>query len=169
MKLPNDCPFSKMSQGRFYNDRMDCCGGYLIAPGEPPLCQARDTEREVYRFTWRSSFDGNALVHIASTDNGVRLQSRLLGYLSPRAPSPSLTLAPHDWDTLQRALKTSGFWTLNTKDNRIGLDGAQWLIEGRRGATYHFVSRWSPGGVVRDLGRLFFALAGPPLAHIELY
>ena len=169
MKLPNDCPFSKMSQGRFYNDRMDCCGGYLIAAGEPPLCQARDTEREVYRFTWRSSFDGNALVHIASTDSGVRLRSRLFGYLAPSVPSASLMLAPHDWDTLQRALEASDFWALDTQDKRIGMDGAQWLIEGRRGDTYHSIRRWNSLGAVGDLGRLFFALAGPPLAHIELY
>jgi hypothetical protein len=50
-----------------------------------------------------------------------------------------------------------------------GLDGAQWLIEGRRGQTYHAIDRWSPRGTVHDLGSLFFDLAGPPLAGIDLY
>jgi hypothetical protein len=78
-------------------------------------------------------------------------------------------LAPHDWDTLQRALEASDFWALDTQDKRLGLDGAQWLIEGRRGDTYHSISRWSSRGAVGDLGRLFFALAGPPLTDVRLY
>jgi hypothetical protein len=29
-----------------------------------PLCRSMRTESEVYRFTWRSSFDGDAVVRI---------------------------------------------------------------------------------------------------------
>jgi hypothetical protein len=41
-----------------------------------------------------------------------------------------------------------------------GLDGADWLIEGRRGDAYRAVKCWSPEGEFHALGRLFFALAG---------
>jgi len=36
-------------------------------------------------------------------------------------------------------------------DERIGLDGAPWLIEGRRDDTYHCVDRPCPQGAVCDL------------------
>jgi hypothetical protein len=174
MKLPNDCPFAEMSIEQLRKsgmDRADCCGASrrLIETDEPPLCLARQTEREAYRFIWQSSFDGEALVHIASTGDSIRLRSCYFGYLSLRAPPLPLVLALDDWDKLQCALTTSGFWTLDTRNDRVGLDGAWWLIEGRRGDVYHAINRWSPGGAVRDLGRLFFALAGPPLAKVDLY
>jgi hypothetical protein len=66
-------------------------------------------------------------------------------------------------------LTISDFWSLDAADEQFGLDGAWWLIEGRCDDTHHSVERWSPRGAVRDLGCLFFALAGTPLADIELY
>jgi hypothetical protein len=47
-----------------------------------------------------------------------------------------------------------------------GLDGSDWLIEGRRKGIYRAVSRWSPRGVLHDLGELFFELASQPMAEI---
>lgn len=171
MKLPDDCPFAKMPLQRFLETEMhrfDCCragaAGYFIGT-EDPLCQSQQTESEAYRFIWRSSFDGNALVHIARKGETIALHSEL----SFTAPAPSVALSLNDWEKLQCALNTTRFWALDTADQLIGLDGAEWLIEGRRGDIYHSVHSWSPGGAVHDLGRLFFALAGPPLASVELY
>jgi ATP-dependent DNA ligase len=68
-----------------------------------------------------------------------------------------------------RALDVARFWFLDASENRFDLDGADWLIEGRRQNTYHAVHRWSPDGEIHDLGRLFFAMAGSPLADVKLY
>jgi hypothetical protein len=81
----------------------------------------------------------------------------------------TMALTPDAWEKLQQALNAAQFWALSTAGEEVGLDGAQWLIEGRRGQTYHAIDRWSPRGAVHDLGRLFFDLAGPPLAGVELY
>ena len=175
MKLPNDYPFSEMSPKQLRESNVDrpaCCRAAAnvgqMGTDEPPLCRARQTEREAYRFTWTSSF-GEALVHIASNGDTVSLRSYLFrSRLRFRVPSPFLALAPDDWDKLQCAVKASDFWALEARDERLGLDGAWWLIEGRRGDVYHSVHRWSPGGAVRDLGHLF-ALAGSPLTDIELH
>ena len=172
MKLPNDCPFSENSSEPSRETEMyppDCCqagaSSHLIGTDEPP-----PTEHEVYRFAWNSSFHGDAFVRISSTGRSIRLRSCLFrSRLRLRVLSTSLALAPDDWEKLQCALKTSDFWALDTRNERFGFDGACWLIEGRRGDVYHSVKRWSPGGAVRDLGRLFFALAGPPLADVALY
>jgi hypothetical protein len=50
-----------------------------------------------------------------------------------------------------------------------GLDGAFWIIEGRRKDVFSAASRSSPGGTFHDLGKLFFELAGPPLAEVGIY
>ena len=176
MKLPNDCLFSGISLAQSCEtetDHPDCCRAGasvdLIATDEPPLCRARQTEREAYRFIWQDSFNGDALVHIASTGDTIRLRStRFYSPLRQRVLSNSLLLVPDDWETLQCALKTCNFWALDTTEERFGLDGAWWLIEGCRADVYHSVSRWCPRGAFRDLGRLFFALAGTPLAGLNL-
>jgi hypothetical protein len=51
----------------------------------------------------------------------------------------------------------------------MGLDGADWIIEGHRRDVYRAIRRWSPGGATYDLGRVFLDLAGPPIADIRLY
>jgi hypothetical protein len=178
MKLPDDCHFEQLPLRRFPEtgiDRSDCCravAGFYLSDDEPPLCRFRERELEVYRFYWKSSFNGTAVVHIARKGDSVGLRSSRLSHscLRLREPLISVTaLSPDDWQKLQGALYGSGFWNLEAADEQLGLDGAWWLIEGRLGDIYHSIERWSPQGSVRDLGRLFFALAGSPLAEIELY
>ena len=176
MKLPTLCPFEAAPQEQRLGTRrhgLNCCrpeSGHL--GDEPPLCRLQETESETYRFLWRSSFNGAAFVHIACCGSTVELRSRVLGRsrLYQKEPAITATLSSDDWEKLQRALTISNFWSLDaTDDERFGLDGAQWLIEGRRGNVYHSMDRWCPRGAIYDLGRLFFALAGPPLADIRLY
>jgi hypothetical protein len=78
-------------------------------------------------------------------------------------------VAPEGWTSLRDALIAADFWSLDPTERRLSLDGAQWLIEGRKENVYHGVSRWSPQGGLYALGRLFFALAGPPLSRVKLY
>jgi hypothetical protein len=41
---------------------------------EEPLCRSMRRETEVYRFTWRSSFDGDAVVRIGRQDDEITLR-----------------------------------------------------------------------------------------------
>jgi hypothetical protein len=82
-------------------------------------------------------------------------------------PVVPLTLA--DWARLQDALVAASFWTLDPVEERFGLDGSDWLIEGRRKDIFRAVRRWSPRQALYELGQLFFELAGLPLAKVGLY
>ncbi|WP_316171537.1 MULTISPECIES: hypothetical protein [unclassified Bradyrhizobium] len=175
MKLPTACPFDATDleqRVRAKQHHADCCQPDPGSLGdEPPLCRLRETKSEVYRFLWESSFNGTAFVHIARLGSSVELRSRVLARsrLRRKEPVVSAALSPDDWEKLQRALTISNFWSLDaTDDESFGLDGAQWLIEGRRGDVYHSVDRWCPRGALHDLGRLFFALAGPALRGMRL-
>lgn len=124
---------------------------------------------EFYRFTWRSSFDGDVVVEITKIDEMVLLSwNTELCFARPHAPT-SFALSSEDWDAFGRAVDDADFWALECSDPLQGFDGAQWRIEGRRSQTYHAVECWSPGGALYDLGRVFFGLAGRPLDRIKLY
>ena len=41
-------------------------------------------------------------------------------------------------------MENAGLWEAPDKDDRLGLDGAEWVVEGRRKGQYQFRSVWSP-------------------------
>jgi len=174
MKLPDICPLEDVPSEQlaaFETQSCNCCRARSwLCSDEPPLCQGRETEAEVYRFLWESSFNGAALVRIARAGDIFRLNSRFLRYsrLYLDEPTVSIALSSNEWARLQQELTASSFWTLNETDRRMGFDGSNWLIEGRHGNAYKWVERWSPQGAIRDLGLCFFALAGVPYSQIKL-
>jgi hypothetical protein len=177
MKLPDDRPHAPTPLQRMLSvpiDATPCChveGRALMVAGEEPLCLTIGAESEVYRFIWRSSFDGDAVVRIGRQGDAITLRWRYDWYRAP-APDDAPTeaaLSLTDWARLQDALIAASFWALDPVDEQRGLDGANWLIEGRRRSISRGVSRWSPQGQFQGLGRVFFALAGPPLAEVRLY
>ena len=53
-------------------------------------------------------------------------------------------------------IEANNFWGLSPIDKtKMGLDGAQWIVEGVKNGSYHIVDRWSPEkGPVRTIGLL---------------
>lgn len=172
MKLPVDCRYAGMASFNFVPQEVDCCRvhGWLLG-AEEPLCRSRPKESEVYRFIWHSSFDGNAVVSIGRNAEAIMLRWKYACFRVAAADDapPVVALPAADWQGLQDCLNAARFWSLDSTDESLGLDGAQWLIEGRREDAYQAVARWSPARAIYDLGCLFFALAGVPLARVELY
>ena len=161
MRLPADCPHRVVTSGIHLGreDLSRCCRGpagtWLLAD-EEPLCRTIGSEGQVYRFAWRSSFDGNAVVRIGSQDCAITLRWRYDWFRTPTpddAPADA-ALSPGYWARFRDALIAANFWALDPIDEAQGLDGAQWFIEGRRGKVYRGGSRWSPRGEVHALGRL---------------
>lgn len=175
MKLSSYCPSAEMSASQFAMSEVEleeCCrteNQYFLSGPERPLCGSRNSEDEAYRFFWKSSFNGDAVVHIARKNRSITLRSRRI----PRVARDVSSFGPlgfADWEKLQEALEVAQFWSLKSDEDLLdGFDGAQWLIEGRRGDHYHAVRRWCPGGTVHEVGRLFFVLAGAPLSDVKLY
>ena len=179
MKLPENCSFAVAPTDEFglpefgllLNKPSNCCRSSLVGT-EEPLCRSRATEDEAYRFIWHSSFDGHAMVHIGCKGDAIALRwnyPRFLRRIDSLQECGSGVLSAADRGRLHRTFDAAKFWSLDASGNRSGLDGANWLIEGRRKDIYHAVHRWSPCGKIHDLGRLFFAMAGSPLADVELY
>jgi hypothetical protein len=169
MILPGNCSFATADPfDLLLKERPNCCRPALLGT-EEPLCRSRATEDEAYRFFWSSSFDGRAMVCVGCKGDAVALRWNWGLVITDQKTCGTMALPATDWSTLCRALDAAKFWSLDASENRYGLDGANWLIEGRRKDIYHAVRRWSPYGEIHDLGRLFFAMAGSPLADVKLY
>ncbi|HEX4080144.1 MAG TPA: hypothetical protein VHX61_14880 [Rhizomicrobium sp.] len=174
IRLPADCPYriATADRGRWREDLSDCCrspGRISARDDEEPLCLTIGSEDAAYRFFWDSSFHGRAVVRIAWRGPVATLRWRYQHFRIP-ASDDSPEQAPLSPDNQTQFLNAiASFWSFGTIEKGIGLDGATWLIEGRRGDLYRGISQWSPRGELYGVGKLFFDLAGPPLSKIELY
>ena len=64
-------------------------------------------------------------------------------------------------DKFLKLINETDFWNLRTNNEDVGMDGAQWIIEGVSGGNYHLVERWSPEeGEVREIGMELLKLSG---------
>jgi hypothetical protein len=110
MKLPADCPYTVTSPERILGDvseDVSCCRAHCRfrspGDGEVPLCRSWGTE--VYRLTWDSSFDGDAVVRIARLGDELRLSGVYRPSLFARIERCEATLTPCDWARLQDAVR----------------------------------------------------------------
>lgn len=141
---------------------------FLRAMGEPSLsCGAG--ANDAYRVTRLEHTGVPVTVRIARTASGIQVSSTKL-------EAPTWNLPPGDivdqrhfetsiaaWDFVAAALERADFWRLPTSQHRGAPDGpgTAWIIEARRGQSYHVVVKASPPkGAFRDLGVLILSVGG---------
>jgi hypothetical protein len=179
VKLPANCPHRRSAKNWRPNfsgeeNTNPCCRNGrasefdVFLPKKGPLCRSMEHTVEVYRFTWRSSFDGDAVVQIGRGGKNITLDWACSSFTYGNGRFWNC-IEEVSWHRLEDALLAAGFWCLDPIGERYGLDGATWAIEGRRRDVYRAVERWSPHDAIYDLGRTFFDLAGPLIADIRLY
>jgi len=152
---------------------------HLRVMGEPSLSCGPTSAVETYRLLWLRTFHRPVAVRVSRDGRDSRLGVVELtgagGYEPGRIAARSeRVLSEADWKDLSAALSKLSFWSMPTqapKSASVGLDGAQWILEGRRGlADYHIVDRWSPWeGAYRDVGLMFISLAGISVDGKDLY
>jgi hypothetical protein len=132
---------------------------HLRAMDEPSLlAAANDTDSNIYRFLWLRSFHHPIALRlqIQPEGDGVLVLKVLdgAGGYEPETLSIERTLEL-DSDKVSfflEGLEELHFWELPGPNTSLGLDGAQWVLEGAHEGRYHVVDRWSPeGGPYRDL------------------
>lgn len=134
----------------------------LDALGEEYLCASIEEPDvvETYRFLWLRSFHPAVLVRLSVLKEG-RVVSL---YKETDAPWGGQLLPPEDVDVLAtlnvgggpvkisfetflehfRELAEEFFWSQPFRKKAVGVDGATWILEGRREGECHVVDRWSP-------------------------
>lgn len=174
MRLPDKCPHRVTAKHwvSHYEDALPCCRNddfnlSIFLPRQAPMCRDIGNTAEAYRFVWRSSFHGDALVRIARGEKNTAVEWVCRGR---HGDGQFLKLvAEGDWRRLEDALAAAEFWTSASEEEMVSVDGARWLIEGRRREVYQAIRRNSPRGPMLDLGRTFFEIAGQPIADFRLY
>jgi hypothetical protein len=116
--------------------------------------------KESYRFLWLRTFHQPVAIRVDMVENGTaRLTVKMANGAGGYAPgkliqNETLTLTKERTDRFLTLIEKNAFWKLPTlEESKMGCDGAQWVIEGVKGGTYHLVDRWSPDdGEVRAIG-----------------
>lgn len=128
---------------------------HLRAMSEPSL-SCKEPAGEVYRFLWLRTWGRPTTVRIEVLKGGATISAIELdgaGGYEPGKVSRRFErkLTEGEWTQVAEGLRGIDFWTAPTRVRNNGLDGAQWIMEGRKGSQYHVVDRWSPkSGAYRD-------------------
>lgn len=148
---------------------------HLKAMNEPSLSCGPAKWDEAYRFLWLRSFHAPIAVRVTRKGNQIELDAHVLSGTGGYEPGHVVQdierkLTLHQWNVLQAALTRMNFWKLPTNipwdDAGFGgVDGAQWIIEGRTEG-YHVVDRWGGADNVQKIGLLMLDLAGIKTDHI---
>ena len=149
----------------------------LKALHEPSLWELshNDPNVEAYRFLWLRTFDHPIAARLVVRASGsgwmhARMTSGQGGHEPGRIIRWGVSwLTRAKTQSLLEALAAADFWNLPTLARlnadpdgvqRIGVDGARWIVEGVKNGQYHVVDRWSPDTAdpVREIGLLSLKL-----------
>jgi hypothetical protein len=136
-------------------------GGHLRAAGEAPLFRMSGP---TLRFTWLRSFHAPVVIRLDTAANGTVMMTATElsgkggydpGTIARRIERP---LSAQEAAALTRTLEETAILEQAPRTCRLGMDGAEWIIESVGPHGYRFVDRWTPSdGPVRELGLLMLS------------
>jgi len=134
----------------------------LCAMGEPSLSTPG---KETYRFLWMRHQRNPVAVRVTRAGgDGITVVVVEGDAYDPKASRRHEFSAGLDaWKALTGHLDAADFWNLagDPDEDERGLDGADWVLEGRRANIYHSVVRWEPKpGPFRDACEDLIKVAG---------
>lgn len=122
---------------------------HLRAMNEPLLFNKREN-KQIFRFTWLRTFDNPIAIRIEKSQDNIVLSWKLCdgagGYDPGKLTISDLkTVDEETWDLFLKLVQGTHFWDMETVEkDPTGLDGEQWILEGKDEERYHVVDRWSP-------------------------
>jgi hypothetical protein len=123
----------------------------LCGMDEPSLSLAGP---ETYRFVWLRHLRNPVAVRVTRAGADVAVVMVEADVHDPSAKRRhEFVTGGEVWTALLTHLQAADFWNLagDPEDDERGLDGADWVVEGRRAGIYHAVIRWEPKpGPFRD-------------------
>lgn len=152
---------------------------FLKAMSEPTFAQLGLESREVYRFLWLRTFHRPIAVRIGRCGDDCTLLAKELdgaGGYEPGTISKEISrpITLKEWDKFLSLLRNTDYWELSNKDDALAIDGAFWILEGKRNGKYHVVNRHSPrtdgpDSAFREVCLYLLALTGIEIDPSEVY
>jgi hypothetical protein len=149
---PSSKVMSKSSSSQTINSldtfRNEWYSKHLKALNEPALPSIGGAN-ETYRFLWLRSFHHPIAIRAWRTGEERNMVFKELDGAGGYGPGKLIAnetrrLTANEWDEFIDLLQKASYWQLPTESKDSGLDGAQWVLEGKKDEQYHIVDRWSP-------------------------
>jgi hypothetical protein len=125
-------------------------GQQLIAFQEPSLLQPEYESKETYRFLFQPAWGHADVVRVEASEEEVSIERKELpvsAYYEKFGTLPSSNkraLTANEWSLVVSGVEEMEFWETTVVEDRRGMDGALWMLEGRKGDDYKAISRWNP-------------------------
>lgn len=139
-------------------------GSHLSAAGERPLAEAAGP---TLRFTWLRTFHAPVVIRLDTGADGVvtMTATELSGHggYDPGTVARRIErqLSADEAIALTRALAETAVLDQAPGECRIGMDGAEWILEAVGPDGYRYVERWTPrDGPVHTFGLHLIGLTG---------
>ncbi|MEO0477015.1 MAG: hypothetical protein AAF085_13740 [Planctomycetota bacterium] len=148
---------------------VDWYSKHLRAMDEPSLYdRSQDSEAHQYRFLWLPTWGRPVAVRLELSSDGTGLvKSTILdgsgGYEPGNIKSETTaTINAEKVKSLLEDIESIKYWSMPTRDDRIGTDGEQYILEAIKGGRHHIVDRWSPedGDSFAEVCQQLIKLAG---------
>jgi hypothetical protein len=132
-------------------DRSKWTASHLNALREPSLfALSNDSKIQCYRLLLLPSFEKPVAVRLTlKSDNTGTLDVKITNGQGGYEPgllieSKTISISQQQVTNFLHLLDKANFWHLPARDERVGLDGAIWIIEGVKDGKYQVIERWSP-------------------------
>jgi hypothetical protein len=144
--------------------------------GEVGLRSNKEPSDFAYRFVWSRTFDHPIAIRIKRSGSSTTLRAVELDGAGGYDPGKVMKevnrkLRPAEEEAFVAKIEKLGFWRMPAEEQeRLGFDGATWILEGMQGGKYHNVERWSPdSGDFRELCLYFLQLSGLNVPKKKIY
>jgi hypothetical protein len=168
---------------------------FLALAHEERLIKLPARVLESYRLTIHSAWGDDSIIRTERRHNEARDNLRYPDLILPEfkyrivvhrlqfkdvMASAEMEISEIQWACFAALLRECRFWELPEHGGSVGMDGADWLVEGNREGQYHWVKRWSPDPendrewlvlpcqYLKDLGALALLRASPPNKPVHL-
>lgn len=162
LNLPSDWATNYMlnMMDILYNREHNWYSKHLKAMQEPVL--KHSTHNQVFRFTWLRTFDNPIVIRLENDNNHITLFWKVTDGKGGYDPGEIIInekkeLTKEEWKVIYDEINAINFYGLMPYQRMMGIDGAQWILEGNEFGKYHAVDRWSGLGISKvclDLLRL---------------
>jgi hypothetical protein len=121
-----------------------------------PLTKQAENVTAAYRFSLTDSYSNHHVVVTITNKKDSILLTLLERYATDidTCISKQKPITIKQWDSLEQKIEYADYWGMQSMEDRSGLDGSTWILEGLaraatltgRDGTYktHYVYRWSP-------------------------
>lgn len=134
-------------------------------------------DSEIYRFLWLRIFHHPIVVAVKRKGNLATLltvENNGAGGYEPKenVRSTEFQLKEDEYCKFLSLVDKADFWEMSKEKEAIGMDGAQWIMEGVKNGRYHLTEEWSPNnGNFREACIYLLQLSGVDVDKLgnELY